>query len=242
MTWIVVIPIVFAAATLGGVLGFGTGVIVLALLTLMVGAAEAIPVLAIAMIFANGSRAFFSWKEIDWKAFIAYGVPGAVSSVLGAEVFLRIEARWLPAIVGALIIAMVPLRRFVKRWNVKAGLVHLPFVALAKGFVSGVGGASGPIAAPFLISYGLVKGAYVATEGLGAMLGHVTRSGTYFFGGALTQEMAWFGLGLGVVMVGGTYVGRKVLDRLDARQFIVVVEGALLAAGVYLLASTLWAG
>ncbi|MCH7945932.1 MAG: TSUP family transporter, partial [Armatimonadetes bacterium] len=97
MSWFVVIPIIFAAATLGGVVGFGTGVIALAVLALMFGATEAIPILAIAMIFANGSRAFFSWKEIDWKAFLAYGVPGAVSSVLGAELFLRIEARWLTA-------------------------------------------------------------------------------------------------------------------------------------------------
>lgn len=242
MSWLVAIPIIFAAATLGGVVGFGTGVIALAVLALMFGAAEAIPVLAIAMIFANGSRAFFSWKEIDWKAFLAYGIPGAVSSVLGAELFLRIEARWLTAIVGVIVLLLVPTRRLVKRWNVKTKLVHLPFVALVKGFVSGVGGASGPIAAPFLISYGLIKGAYVATEGLGALVGHVARSGSYYFGGALTADMASLGVGLGLVMVAGSYAGRKLLDRLDARQFIGVVEVALVFAGLILVASAILMG
>ncbi|MCH7905776.1 MAG: sulfite exporter TauE/SafE family protein [Armatimonadetes bacterium] len=242
MDWLVVIPIIFAAATLGGVVGFGTGVIALSVLALMMGAAEAIPVLAIAMIFANGSRALFSWKEIDWKAFLAYGIPGAIASVFGAEMFLRIDERWLTAIVGVIVLLMVPTRRLVKRWNVKAKLVHLPFVALVKGFVSGVGGASGPIAAPFLISYGLVKGAYVATEGLGALLGHFARSGTYYFGGALSADMARLGLGLGLVMIGGTFVGKKILDRLEVRQFIVVVEVALVVAGLFLVGSAVWAG
>ncbi|MCH8829691.1 MAG: efflux RND transporter permease subunit, partial [Planctomycetes bacterium] len=90
-----------------GVVGFGTGVITLSVLALMMGAAEAIPVLAIAMIFANGSRALFSWKEIDWKAFLAYGIPGAVASVFGAELFLRIDERWLTAIVGVMLLSIL---------------------------------------------------------------------------------------------------------------------------------------
>ena len=160
--------------------------------------------------------------------------------MFGAGVFLRIDEQWLTGIVGLVVLAMVPTRRLVARWDVKAKLVHLPFVALVKGFVSGVGGASGPIAAPFLISYGLVKGAYVATEGLGALLGHLTRSGTYLYGGALSGDMALFGLGLGVVMIGGTYAGKKILDRLDTSQFIVVAEVALVVAGLFLVGSAFW--
>ena len=55
------------AGTLGGVVGFGASIMMLPVLIWSFGAKQAVPIMAIASLMANASRAAVWWREIDWK-------------------------------------------------------------------------------------------------------------------------------------------------------------------------------
>jgi len=60
----IILILSFLAATISGVAGFGGGLILLPFLTYFVSPKVAIPMLTIAQLFGNGSRVFFSYREL----------------------------------------------------------------------------------------------------------------------------------------------------------------------------------
>ena len=64
---------------------------------------------------------------------------------------------------------------------------------------------------------------------------HVTKLVAYGSTAILTSHSVTVGLGLGLIMVFGSLIGKKILDRLPERIFIFVIEVTLLIAGLRFL-------
>ncbi|MCK6585995.1 MAG: sulfite exporter TauE/SafE family protein [Polyangiaceae bacterium] len=224
-----------AAGTLGGVVGFGSAVILLPLCNFLFGPRAAVPVLTIAALLGNLSRAGVSFREIDWKAVGLY-LSGAVPAALaGSILFVKLEAQWLPALFGGFVIASVPARRWAKRNDLTMKAKHLPVLGAAMGFLSAIVSTTGPLNAPFFLSYGLVGGAYLATEALGAAGVHITKALVYGrFQVAETRELV-AGLAIGACMIAGSYLGKKLVSRIEPARFIQVVEVLLIVSGAIMI-------
>jgi uncharacterized membrane protein YfcA len=89
--------------------------------------------------------------------------------------------------------------------------------------------------APFFLAYGLVKGAYIGTEAACTVVMHVTKLVAYGGGGVLEGSAALAGVGLAPLMVTGSWVGKRVLDRLPERAFTLIIDAVLLVSGALLL-------
>jgi uncharacterized membrane protein YfcA len=106
------------------------------------------------------------------------------------------------------------------------------------GLLSGIVGTVAPINAPFLLAYGLVKGAYLATEALGAAAVHLTKAAVYGCFAALTFETSGYGLILGRALIVGSWLGKRIVMSRNTLAFIRMVEiliglaGALMLLGV----------
>ncbi len=234
-----VLLLALAASTLGGVLGFGTGAIMLPVLTLVLGVKVAVPVMALGMTMTNAARAAFSWRDIDWKAFWALTLAGMPASVIGATLFVNLDTRWLDIFLAATLLLLIPVRRVAARAKVSARLRDLPIVAGVAGLITGMGGVTGPLATPFLLSYGLVRSAFLGTDGLYSALNHAAKAGVFATSGALASPVWETGFVLGGVMMLGSYLGRKIVDRLDAARFVNVVEVFLAGLAVTMLVRAL---
>ena len=73
------------AGTVGGVVGFGTSIMLMPALVLVFGPREAVPIMAVAAIMANASRVAAWWREVDWRATAAYSVTGVPAAALAGE-------------------------------------------------------------------------------------------------------------------------------------------------------------
>ena len=89
--------------------------------------------------------------------------------------------------------------------------------------------------APFFLAYGLVKGAYIGTEALSTVVMHVAKLIAYKQSAILPLHAVLAGLALGPIMVGGSFAGKRIVDRLSERVFVVIIELTLLAAGLLFL-------
>ena len=77
-----------------------------------------------------------------------------------------------------------------------------------------------------------MKGSLIGTEALATVVMHITKLVVYRRVSVLSSDSMAIGLGLGCVMILGSYLGKKILDRLPERVFILVIETTLLVAGI----------
>lgn len=89
--------------------------------------------------------------------------------------------------------------------------------------------------APFFLAYGLMRNAYIGTDALATVAMQGTKLAV--FGGAqvLKPELIVAGFTLIPFMIGGTFIGRRLLERIPERVFAVLVEGMLVVAGLHFL-------
>jgi uncharacterized membrane protein YfcA len=224
-----------AAGTLGGVIGFGSSIMLMPVLVIMFGPREAVPIMAVAALLANASRALVWWREVDWRAFAAYSATGAPAAALGASTLLSIPQRWIEVAMGLFFLAVIPARRWLARRNLRINLWQLALAGAVVGYITGIVVSTGPINAPFFLAFGLVKGAYLATEALGSLAVYISKTIVFRSFGALPSEIIYKGLIIGSSLMVGSFVAKRLVLKLKAEQFSVLIEGLLLVSGLTML-------
>jgi uncharacterized protein len=64
---------------------------------------------------------------------------------------------------------------------------------------------------------------------------HVTKLAAYGTGALLTSQTVAIGLALAPLLVLGSYLGKRVVDRLSERVFMLVIDTTLILAGAAFL-------
>ena len=126
MEWIIVLGIGLLAGTLGGIVGFGTSIMLLSLLVVIFGPLEAVPMMAVTALMANFSRVAVSWREVDWKVCAAYGVPGIPCAALGATTLLSLNSKTMEVATGIFFVLMIPVRHWLPRFPERGSSVYQP--------------------------------------------------------------------------------------------------------------------
>jgi len=219
------------ASIIAAVAGFGGSVILLPLVVHLFGIKEAVPILTVAQLLGNASRAWFGRTDIDWKVVLYFCLGCIPSAIIGAVMFSSIHAAWLKTGLGAFLILTLVYRHS----GLKPVTMHLPhFIILGAifGWLSAVVGTVGPLVAPFFLDYGLVGSAYIASEAMTAVVMHITKGIVYSKYALLTWNTVTIGLAMGLVMIFGSFTGKKIIDRLPKIWFTRIVEAVVLITGI----------
>jgi len=235
MDFALVLMLGLVAGTVGGIVGFGTSIMLMPALVLVFGPREAVPIMAIAAIMANASRVVAWWREVDWRATAAYCVTGIPAAALGARTLLTLPPGMVEAVLGLFFISMIPVRRWMARQHWKLNLWHMAGVGAVIGFITGIVVSTGPINAPFFLAYGLVKGAYLGTEAMGSLAVYVAKAITFRTLGALPFDIITKGLIIGSSLVAGAFIAKRLVLKLDGEKFRLLMDGLLLIAGLTML-------
>ena len=231
--WVLMLGLV--AGTLGGIVGFGSSVMLMPALVIVFGPREAVPIMAVASIMANASRVAAWWREVDWRVVAAYSATAAPAAALGAATLLALPTRSVEAVLGLFFIAMIPARRWMARREWRLRLWHLAVFGAGIGLLTGLVATTGPINAPFFLAYGLVKGAYLGTEALGSLAMYLAKAITFRSLGALPLETLGKGLVVGSSLVAGAFIAKRFVRRIDAERFRLLMDALLLMAGLTML-------
>jgi uncharacterized membrane protein YfcA len=233
--WLLVLTVGFLAGGLSALIGTGASLLLLPVLVPMFGAVEAIPIMAVAGFLANFSRVVAWWKQTDWRAVFAYSLPGIPAAVAGAYMLVHLPEGWPEMLLGAFIMLLVPLRRVVKH---NLGTIHLPHLALsgtAIGFLTGLFLSTGPLSTPVFLAYGLVRGAFVATEAAASLVVQGAKIVSFHEFGVLPQEGLLNGVIVGVSLMLGTFASRPLLARISDHHFRMLLDVVTLISGLWLL-------
>lgn len=225
----------FIASTIAAVTGTGGGIILLPVLVTTLGVRDAVPVYTLAQFIGNLSRVGFNRREIRARVVGWFALGAVPMAVAGALLFARTGDQTLMRILGVFLLGSVVWRRL--RGNRPDGFPVQRFILIGGvfAFISALVGSAGPFLAPFFLAFGLTRGAYIGTEALATAIMHVTKMGTYGLAGVFAGHAVMMGLSLGPIMVIGSWLGKRIVDRISERLFIAVVDTALVIFGLLFL-------
>ena len=204
------------------------------MLVLFFGVREAVPILTVAQLIGNGSRVWFNRRELDLKVVGWFALGGIPMALLGGFLFATAPLHALTRLLGAFLLLIV-VWRHARPTPRKFPLQSFAALGAGSSFLSALLGSVGPIMIPFFLAYGLVKGALIGTEALATVVMHVTKLAVYGGTSLLTRRGLAVGLVLGAIMIVGSYAGKRLLDVLPEKVFLLLVEAALIVAGVNFL-------
>ncbi len=240
MNFLFVLVVGLAAGTISGIVGTGSSIMLMPVLIYQYGPKQAVPIMAVAAVMANLSRILAWWREVDWRACAAYSLPGIPAAALGARTLLALPSRAVDLSIGVFLIAMVPVRHWLARHDLKFSLWQLAIGGALIGYLTGIVVSTGPLSVPLFLFYGLTRGAFLATEAASSLGLYVSKSVTFQHFGALTADVALKGLIAGSSLMSGAFIAKRFVLRLEPDVFRLVMDGIMLVAGLSMLWNALW--
>ena len=218
-----------------GVAGFGSGLIAVPLLTLMLPLTLVVPVMVLLDYIASLSHGLSNRDEIRWKEILPL-IPFSLIGVAIALLFLtRSDGLLLTRALGVFVILFAlftlsgykPKAGAARGWGVLAGL--------SGGIIGSLFGTGGPFYVTYFKARGLDKAAFRTTlavtfliDGAGRLLGFTT-SGYFTY-----EYLKLVAMALPVMAV-FLYIGGHIHTRLTHAQFQRAISILLIVSGLVLL-------
>lgn len=222
----------FLSAIIGGVVGIGTAIIMLPILAAIFGVKETVPIISVAMTIANIARVLANWRDINWKVVMWWSVGGIPTVFLGTLILVNVSTGALTRLLGAFFLVLVAYRYAPISKERRMRLRPFFFVGAVQSTVGSLFGASGPLGAPFFLSYGLTRGAFVGTLGVVNAISGGSRLLVQRSFDLLDLRLFLIGLAIGGVMFAGGFAGRLVVTRISEQVFVRLVEIVLIIVGL----------
>jgi uncharacterized protein len=227
--------VAFAASILGGLSGFGTGLALPVFLIPVVGVKNVIPVMAVAMLFNNGSRVVAFWHEIQWTHVRLMLVLGLPACILGAYCYTLLSARWVSAMLGAFLLLSIPLRRVLNRAKFRFCAKTEMAAGAGFGFINGGLTGTGVVLISILMAGGVQGAALVATDAVISVVLGISKVLLFGSLASLNWELALVGLLVGLCTVPGAFLARALLKHIPGGAHAWLMEIIVLVGAVSLL-------
>ncbi|MBL8516436.1 MAG: sulfite exporter TauE/SafE family protein [Betaproteobacteria bacterium] len=227
--------VTFIAAIIGGMGGFGTGIMLTAVLTPILGIKAVVPILAFAGIIINAGRFWFYRRDVTWSAVKRILPVALVCLLIGTQLYRSLPPGPLAIAIGFVVLAAVPLRRWLASRDLRLGPAGLTAGGAAFGFLNGVASGMGIVLVSVLLGAGLSGTAVLATDALITIVVDLARAAIFGRMALLTEQGLALGVLIGLVSLPGSWVASRIVKRLGKRLHIVFIELLILLGGLSLV-------
>jgi uncharacterized membrane protein YfcA len=224
----------YALALVSAVAGFGGGVLLLPVFTVLFGLRVAVPMLTLTQLSSNASRVWLNRGAIRWPLVGWFALGAVPFAVAGGLLLAHAPLGPLKRLLGLFLIGVV-IWRHRRTQPRKPTDPAFAAVGAASGLGSALLGSVGPLTAPFFLAYGLTRAAYIGTEAASALTMHLAKLGAYGAADLLTTTVLVYGLALTPATIAGAWTGRKLVAVISDRLFVRLVEAGLVVSGLLFL-------
>ena len=229
---IIFLVIGFFSEVVGTMAGFGSSTIYLPLASYFVDFKTALVLVAIFHLFGNIGRITFFRHGLEKRVLLLFGVPSFLLSLLGATLVGDLSQTLLKLMLGIFLIAFSLTFLVRPKLAFPANSKTLLLGGGISGFIVGLIGTGGALRATFLTGLKLDKEKYIATAAVIALGTDATRIPSYVASGFLTEQYYYFIPILFGIALGGSFVGRKIVNRIDQGKFKKIVLIAIILASI----------
>ena len=236
--------------------GFGLGTILLPAFAIFLPISLAIVATAVVHLTNNFFKLFITYKDINYRIFLLFGIPAGIMSLFGAYSLVLLEnveqsISWqigefdfqttlIKLIIGLLIIFFALFELITSFKKIIFSTKLIPVGGAVSGFFGGLSGHQGALRSAFLIKLELSKEVFIATGVAIAVLVDVLRITIY--GVALfnlqtindsgTTDLVMVAIISGIL---GAFLGKRLLKSVTLRFVQFIVSGLLLITGLILI-------
>ena len=225
-----------AASIVGGVAGYGTGLLMPLVLVPIIGAQAVVPVIGLSALLTNGSRLVAYRTSFDRRKAALVGFAAIPFCIVSAYGYTLLSGPGAALVIGLVLIALVPLRRILMA---RFGDLSDRGLALAgAGYGALVGGTSGSgvVLLSILMAGGLEGAAVIATDaGVSLLIGCV-KTLVFQTAGALPWSSWIMALLIGGCAIPGAFIARALTRRLSLTTHGRILDAVVVLGGVLLVA------
>lgn len=232
---LLVAAVALFASIVGGVAGYGTGALMPLVLVPMVGAAPVVPIIALSSMFSNASRVAAFLKYAEWRRAAIVLAASLPTCALGAWGYSQLSNAGAAVVIGAMLIASVPLRRLLKHHGVTCGNGGLALGALGYGVVVGGTAGSGVLLLSLLMAAGLEGAAVIATDAAISIAIGVVKIGVFGAAGVIDARVIALALLIGIVALPGAFLARAFVEKMPVHVHTAILDAVVIAGGAVLI-------
>jgi uncharacterized protein len=224
--------LVFIAALVGGLTGFGFALILAPNLMLLLSPKTAIPVVTLLSVVLNSVLFYETRKWANPRDIRPLIVSGILGMLCGALLLIYLNVPLLKLLTGAVIIPFAVALLLDVKIKTDSKFLQIP-MGLLSGFLGGSTSMSGPPVVLFFQNSGLEKKVFRANLLVYFFLIYPLTLPTYWVGGLLTSEVLSTALFTVPAMVIGALLGAKLVHRVDEKLFRRITLFLVIASGVF---------
>lgn len=232
--------LLLVAEVLGTLGGFGSSMLVMPLAGAFMPFEQALGLTAVFHVFSNGAKMILFRQGLDKRLLLWLGIPAIIGVLAGAMLTQVVQGRWMLIALGLALVGMSSLLLLRPGARLAATNANAAGGGALSGFIAGLVGTGGAIRGITLAAFDLEKSVFISTSAWIDMGVDLSRSVVYFTQGYV-QHMWAFVPAMAATSLVGSWLGKRLLERIPQERFRQFVLGLVLVVGVITLVRALQA-
>lgn len=221
MTALILGLIAFCTSTLTGIFGLGGGLLLLGIMPIFLPATAVVPVHGVVQLASNASRAYFSWRDIQWSVFKPYIVGGIIGTIGFSLLLKQVSLAYLPLFIGGYILLSQwsnIFNQFVSRIE---NYTLLGFIQVGLSLLSGT---IGPVHMVLLNKHYSDKNIIVATSAGLMTIKHALKVLAFIMLGVHLWDYMTIMIVVALAAIMGSYVGTILRGKTSDQRFYLILK------------------
>jgi uncharacterized protein len=219
---------------IGGLAGYGTGALMPLVLVPIVGPEPVVPIIALSALFTNTSRAI-AFASINWRCAAIVFTAAMPTCLLGAWGYTTLSGRGVMIVIGSMMVASVPLRRFALRRGFKLGDGALASAAAGWGVIVGGTTGAGVLLLSMLLAAGLQGASVIATDAAISIAIGIVKVAVFGVVGVVGAKVIAVAALIGLAAFPGAFLAKRLVDKLPLRAHVAILDTVVAIGGTMLI-------
>ncbi len=225
----------FVTSLIAGVIGFGGGMLLIAILPILINPNIIIPIHGITQIASNSSRMIFSFTHVQWSLFPKFLIGSIVGTLLFGFALFNVPTDYVPIAIGLYIILNLWVTKFS---NFISKFESYYLIGLIQTGLGLIVGATGPLSLSILTKELKSKDQIIATSSMFMTISHLAKVPVYLAITPFLQGSISLIIYMVLGSIAGSFFGTKLRLKADNEKLILAIKIllSLLAANMLLSA------
>lgn len=226
------------AEVLGTVGGFGSSMLVMPLAGFFMPFDQALGLTALFHVFSNAAKMLLFRQGVSWRLLLWLGIPAVIAVIVGARLTVFMDERVMGLVLGSLLVVMGIGLLWKSEWRLRPTNGNALAGGVISGFIAGIAGTGGAVRGITLAAFDLEKMMFVATSAWIDMGVDLSRSVVYASQGFINAHVLTYLPAMAVASFGGSWLGKRSLERIPQERFRRIVLGLVVVMGVITVAQS----
>lgn len=227
--------IAIATSTIAALLGFGGGMLLIAIMPLFLPAAAIIPIHGLVQLASSGSRVAFALPQVAWHLLPAFVIGSIIGIIVVTTFLLNISTDYIPLMIGSYILLNLWSKRF------SAGMKRFESFYIIGALQTGLSlivGATGPLTNNILFKKLQNKDQIIATGAIFMSISHLAKLFVFGFIGFHFNEYLLTIIMMSLGAIFGSFLGSKIRTRVSNDRYLLWVKYLLSLLAIKMLVGT----